>query len=115
MAGINVHLKRCKEQVLQEIQAIREEGEVAPEGINIVRYEAYNANYSYEYYRLVAKEPIFEGLNGKKTKVQHLGDLHAMKTHNAMNAIKRRKKIKILEKLFVNIEKSLHELEVIED
>ena len=114
MADINVHLKRCKEQLLQEIQAIREEGEVAPEGINIVRYDAYNANYSYEYYRLVAKEAIFEGLNGKKTRVQHLGDSHAIKTCNAMNAIKRRKKIKVLEKLFINIEKSLHELEKID-
>lgn len=114
MASINVHLKRWKEQLLQEIQAIRQEGEIAPEGINIVKYEAHGKDYAYTYYRLVAKEAIFEGLNGKKTKVQHLGGLHDMKTRKAMNAIKRRKKIKILEKMFVHTEKSLHELEAID-
>lgn len=114
MASINVHLKRWKEQLLQEIQAIREEGEIASEGINIVKYDAYNKDSMYQYYRLVAKEPIFEGMNGKKTKVQHLGGLYDMKTRKAMNAIKRRKKIKVLEKMFVHIEKSLHELEAID-
>lgn len=110
MAKIDAHLKRCTERVLQEIEDIKKEGEVAREGINIVKYNAYDKGWGYSYYRLVSREPIFQGANGKKVKTQHLGDKHSPKTHRAIESIKRRKKLKVLQKLFVHMEKCLDEL-----
>jgi hypothetical protein len=68
MARIDIHIKRCHEQVLKDIEATKAEGEVAPDGLRV--------------------------------------DL-------AIDAVKRRKKIKALEKLSVQMEKTLHELESI--
>jgi hypothetical protein len=114
MASINVQLKRCQERILSEIQAIREKGEIFPEGINIVSYWADRDNGLYLYYRLVAKEPIFEGQNGRKTRTQHLGSPEAAETVKAKQAIKRRKQIKALEKLLPHVERCLCELESID-
>lgn len=115
MAKIDAHLKRCTERVLQEIEEIKKEGKVSPDGINIVKYNAYDKGWGYSYYRLVSREPIFKGKNGKMVKTQHLGDEYSLKTRRAIESIKRRKKLKVLQKLFVHMEKSLHELEDIDN
>jgi hypothetical protein len=114
MAKIDVHLKRCTERISQEIEDIKKEGEVAQDGINLVKYNAYDKDWGYSYYRLVSREPIFQGANGKTVKTQHLGDKYSPKTRRAIESIKRRKKLKILQKLFVHMEKSLHELKDID-
>jgi hypothetical protein len=114
VTSINVQLKRYQERILSEIQAIREKGEIAPEGTNIVCYWVERDNYEYSYYRLVAKEPIFEGRNGRKTRTQHLGSCNAAETIKAKQAIKRRKQIKALEKLLPHIKQCLCELESID-
>ena len=113
MANISIHLKRCREQVLREIEAIKAEGEVAQEGINFVEYYVGGEEDYRFYYRLVATKPIFQGKNGKKTKVQHLGEPGSLKAISAIEAVQRRKRIKALKKLSVELEKTLHELEKI--
>jgi hypothetical protein len=110
MANISIHLKRCHEQVLKEIEATKAEGEVAPEGINVVSYYVGGEEDYRFYYRLVATKPIFQGKNGKKTKVKHLGESSSLKAISAVDAVNRRKKIKSLKKVSVHIEKALHEL-----
>ena len=87
------HLKAEYDRLRREIEAIRKTGEVAPEGINIVPYKV----REYEYYKLVAKDSIFIGKNGKKTKTQHLGDIDSLNYHKARMAINRRNAIKRLE------------------
>ncbi len=80
-----------------DIKTIRASGEVAPDGVNIVPYIVTRDGISYEYYKLVAHEPIFEGKSGKKTKTKHLGDHGSQKYKEAELPIERRKAIKILE------------------
>lgn len=114
MTTINIYLKRWHEQILKEIEAIRAGGDVAPEGISIVTYYSGKKRGNYVYYRLVAAEPIFEGRNGKKTNTRHLGAAGSLKTISAINTVKRRRNIKLLEKLSVQIEQTLYEMEVME-
>lgn len=115
MANISIHLKRCHEQVLREIEAIKAEGEIAQEGINFVEYYVGGEEDFRFYYRLVATKAVFEGKNGKKTKVKHLGELENPKTIPAIEAVQRRKRIKTLKKLSVEIEETLHELKKIRE
>jgi hypothetical protein len=90
-------LKKIYNQMSDDIEAIRASGEVAPDGVNIVPYLVTRNGSVYEYYKLVAPEPIFEGKNGKKTKTKHLGASYSQKYREAELPIARRKAIKILE------------------
>ncbi len=114
MAKIDTYLKRCMEKISEEIEGIKKGGEVAREGINIVKYNAYDRDWGYEYYRLVSREPIFKGKNGRMVTTQHLGDEFSLKTRQAIASIKRRKKLKILQEMFVYMEEKIHELEAID-
>lgn len=113
MAKIDIHIKRCHEQVLKDIETTKAEGEVAPNGVNVVEYYVGGEEDFRFYSRLVATKPIFQGRNGKKTKIQHLGEPGGLKAISARDAVRRRKKIKALEKLSVLMEKTLHELRMI--
>jgi hypothetical protein len=90
-------LRKLYDQISDDIEAVRASGEVAPDGVNIVPYSVTRNGFIYEYYKLVAPEPIFEGKNGKKTKTKHLGDKHSQQYKEAKLPIDRRKAIKILE------------------
>jgi hypothetical protein len=113
MTKLNTHLRKWIERISEEIEGIEDEGEVAEPGVNVVYYfpgrESLNG-----YYRLVSKEPIFKGKNGKMVTTQHLGDEYSLKAREAIASVNRRKKIKVLEKLFAHMEKSLYELESID-
>lgn len=110
MAKLNTHLRKWIEQVSEEIEDIKNQGQVAEENVNVVWYSTAGNGY----YRLVSKEPIFKGKNGKMVTTQHLGDELSQKAREAIASVKRRKRIKALQKLFVHMEKSLHELENID-
>ena len=114
MAKVDTYLKRCTKKILEEIEEIKKEGKVADEGINIVKYNADNGNWRYEYYRLVSREPIFKGKNGRMVTTQHLGDEFSLKTRQAIASIKRRKKLKILQEMFAYIKGKIDELEAID-
>jgi hypothetical protein len=114
MAKIDTYLRRCTEKISEEIEGIKKEGKVADEGINIVGYYAYDRDWGYKYYRLVSREPIFKGKNGRMVTTQHLGDESSLKTRQAIASIKRRKKLKILQEMFAYMEKKIYELEAID-
>ncbi len=97
MAKTVTLLRRLYDQISDDIELIRASGEVAPDGVNIVPYSVTRNDFIYDYYKLVAQEPIFEGKNGKKTKTRHLGDKYSQKYKEAKLLIERRKAIKILE------------------
>lgn len=111
MAKLTTHIRRWNKQVLEKIEAIRSSGDIAPDGVSLVGYFADRDNDTYYYYRLVAKDPIFEDKNGKPTKSQHLKVSTEQEVNPYRESIKRRKQIKILQKLFAQMEKSLCELE----
>jgi hypothetical protein len=55
------------------IRAIESEGEVAPKGCYVARYQARGQRRAYWYYKLQASEPMFVTSRGKKTRYKHLG------------------------------------------
>ncbi len=93
MAKLNTHLRKWIERISEEIEDIQDEGEVAEEGINVVYYFS-GRKALHGYYRLVSKEPIFKGINGKMVTTQHLGDGYSLKACEAIASVKRRKKNK---------------------
>ena len=98
MTKIATKLKKIYWEMSDDIEAIRASGEVAPDGVNIVSYLVTRNGITYDYYKLVAPEPIFEGKNGKKTKTRNLGDWHSQRYKEAKLSIYRRKAIKMLER-----------------
>jgi hypothetical protein len=97
MAKLGTALRKIYDQMSDDIKTIRASGKVAPDGVNIVPYIVTRDGIPYEYYKLVAPEPMFEGKNGRKTKTKHLGDYRSQKYKEAELPIERRKAIKILE------------------
>ena len=59
----------------EQIQNIRDSGEVAPPGCHLARYQARGQYKPYWYYKLQAVEPIFtsKGGQGKPSRYKHLG------------------------------------------
>lgn len=59
----------------EQIKIISAEGEVAPKGCHLARYQARGQYKAYWYYKLQAKEPIFPSKkeSGRLSRYQHLG------------------------------------------
>ena len=59
----------------EQIKIISAEGEVAPPGCHLARYQARGQYKAYWYYKLQAKEPIFPSKkeSGRLSRYQHLG------------------------------------------
>jgi hypothetical protein len=111
MAKIITHLKKLNEKISDEIEALKENNDFPQKGINLVPYWKNGC----EYYRLVSKEPIFKGKNGKMTRTKHLGTNWMYEVQEVKETMKARKRLKILENFFAYAEKTLCELEALED
>ncbi len=60
--------------ILQEkMELIKKEGEIAPPGCCILRYQARGKAQTYWYYKLQATEKIFPRKSGGLSKYKHLG------------------------------------------
>ena len=92
------HLKAEHDRLLREIAAIRVTGPVAPSGVSIAQYNVRSGDNLYDYWKLVAKEPIFKGQTGKKTKTRHLGSRDSKEYCDAELSIQRRNAIAHLER-----------------
>ncbi|CCQ55936.1 MULTISPECIES: hypothetical protein [Crocosphaera] len=61
-------------KILQDkMELIKEEGEIAPPGCCILRYQAKGKAQTYWYYKLQATEKIFPTKTGGLSKYKHLG------------------------------------------
>jgi hypothetical protein len=95
MSQKRTYLIKERERLEKEIKKIYEIGEVARYGVNVVNYYV----KGYEYYKLVAPSPIFDGKNGKKTKTKHLGkNWNGPSCQEAVMSVLRRRAITEMEK-----------------
>ena len=59
--------------IQKAIEGLQSEGELAPPGCSLVRYQARGQNKRYWYDKLQATEPIFPTKSGNLTRYKHLG------------------------------------------
>lgn len=104
-------LQHLVKQVQQEIEALLAQGEVAPPGCWIVRYQAKGRNRKrYWYYKWMSPEPIFMTKNGKPTRHQYLGKAGSSAYLQAVQALSRRGQIEGLERALNTLLMGLEDL-----
>lgn len=83
-----------------KIQQIFDEGEVAPNGCYVARYQVRQRQKIYWYYKLQATEPIFEEASDrqKKSKYKHLGRAFCVEHITAVVQVARRTQVDELER-----------------
>ena len=79
----------------QEIQQVLAEGEVAPTGCRVMRYQVRRKNGCYWYYKLQSLEPIFptSTSSDQLSKYKHLGKAGSAAHIEAVLQVARRAKI----------------------
>lgn len=95
-----------------KIQQIYDEGEVAPQGCYVARYQVRQQQKIYWYYKLQATEPIFEQAKDrqKKSKYKHLGRAGSEEHITAVVQVVRRSQIDELERTINSLTNSLLDL-----
>lgn len=95
-----------------KIQQIFDEGEVAPNGCYVARYQVKQRQRIYWYYKLQATEPIFEQVTNrqKKSKYKHLGRAGSVEHITAVVQVARRTQIDELERTINSLTNSLLDL-----
>lgn len=95
-----------------KIQQIFDEGEVAPKGCYVARYQVRQRQKIYWYYKLQATEPIFEQVTNcqKKSKYKHLGRAGSEEHIIAVVQVVRRTQIDELERTINFLTNSLFDL-----
>ncbi len=92
----------------QEIQQIEAEGEVAPPGTRVMRYQVKRKNGCYWYYKLQALEPIFptSSKTAPMSKYKHLGKAGSREHIAAVLKVARRSKIDGLQRAINSLSES---------
>ena len=95
---MSIHLEAECNRLLTAVESIRNSSEVAYDECWIASYLAKNQKGQvYEYYKLVAKEPIFTEAKSGRTKTVHLGRAGSDRYQAAELSIRRRNAIQKLE------------------
>ncbi len=104
-------LKHLIEQLQQDIEDIRDEGEIAPSGCWIVRYQAKGRKGGrYWYYKWMSHEPIFVTKNGNSSRHQYLGKAGSEAYLKAIEALSRRGRIEALDRALRTLLMGLEDL-----
>ena len=104
-------LKHLIKQLQQDIEDIRDEGEIAPSGCWIVRYQAKGQKGGrYWYYKWMSHEPIFITKNGNPSRHQYLGKAGTEAYLKAVEALSRRGRIEALERAMSTLSRGLEDL-----
>ena len=104
-------LKHLIKQLQQDIEDIRDEGEIAPSGCWIVRYQAKGQKGGrYWYYKWMSHEPIFITKNGNPSQHQYLGKAGTEDYLKAVEALSRRGRIEALERAMSTLSMGLEDL-----
>ncbi|MBD0364334.1 MAG: hypothetical protein ICV55_16460 [Coleofasciculus sp. C3-bin4] len=82
-----------------QIQQIESQGEVAPAGCCVLRYQARGRRGTYWYYKLHAQEAIFLTQSGKMSKYKHLGKAGSAAHIEAVLQVARRTQIEGLQRM----------------
>ena len=93
------------------LEDIRDEGEIAPSGCWIVRYQAKGKKGGrYWYYKWMSHEPIFVTKNGNPSCHQYLGKAGSEAYLKAVEALSRRGRIEALERAMSTLSMGLSDL-----
>ena len=104
-------LKQRMEQLQQEIYDIRSEGEIAPGGCWIVRYQAKGRKGErYWYYKWMSHDPIFTTKNGKPSRHQYLGKAGSDAYLKAIASLARRGKLEGIDRALNTVLMGLEDL-----
>lgn len=95
---------------LQKIEKIASEGEIAPPGCWIVRYQARGRGGYYWYYKWMAAEPIFVTKKGERSKSQYIGKAGSEAYLKAVEMLERRGRIEALERAINTLSQGLEDL-----
>ena len=104
-------LKHLIQQLQQDIEDIRDEGEIAPSGCWIVRYQAKGQKGGrYWYYKWMSHDPIFGNKNGNPSRHQYLGKAGSEAYLKAVEALSRRGRIEALDRALKTVLMGLEDL-----
>ena len=104
-------LKHLIQQLQQDIEDIRDEGEIAPSGCWIVRYQAKGQKGGrYWYYKWMSHDPIFVTKNGNPSRHQYLGKAGNEAYLKAVEALSRRGRIEALDRALKTVLMGLEDL-----
>ena len=96
--------------LVQEIEEIKAEGDIAPPSCWMVRYQAKGRGGRYWYYKWMATEAIFVSQKGKSSKSKYIGKAGSDAYVQALSSWERRGKIEILERLINLLSQGLEDL-----
>jgi hypothetical protein len=104
-------LKHLLQQLQQGIEDINDEGDIAPPGCWIVRYQAKGRKGErYWYYKWMSHEPIFVTKNGNPSRHQYLGKAGSQAYLKAVEALSRRGRIEGLDRALNTLLMGLEDL-----
>ena len=96
--------------VVQEMEEIKEEGEVAPPSCWIVRYQAKGRGGVYWYYKWMSREAIFINEKQQRSKSKYIGKAGSKTYLQAVSSLERRGKIEALERVINLLSQGLEDL-----
>ena len=96
--------------VVQELEEIKEEGEVAPPSCWIVKYQAKGRGGRYWYYKWMAREAIFINQKQQSSKSKYIGKAGSEAYLKAVSSLQRRGKIEALERVINVLSQGLEDL-----
>lgn len=93
-----------------QIQQIESQGEVAPAGCCVLRYQARGRRGTYWYYKLQAQQAIFLTQSGEMSKYKHLGKAGSAAHIEAVLQVARRTQIEGLQRMLAALTQCWSEL-----
>lgn len=93
-----------------QIQQIESQGEVAPAGCCVLRYQARGRRGTYWYYKLHAQQAIFLTQSGEMSKYKHLGKAGSAAHIEAVLQVARRTQIEGLQRMLAALTQCWSEL-----
>ncbi len=95
---------------VQELEKIKTEGEIAPPGCWIVRYQARGRGGRYWYYKWMAAEQIFVSQKGERSSSKYIGKAGSEAYLKAVEMLCRRGKIEAIERAINTLSQGLEDL-----
>ena len=94
------HLQRAIATLEAQVQDLQSQGEVAPAGCSVSRYQVRQQQKAYWYYKLHAIEPTFPKATGKRklSRYKHLGKAGSPAHVDAVISVVRRAQIDELQR-----------------
>ncbi len=95
---------------VQELEKIKTEGEIAPPGCWIVRYQARGRGGRYWYYKWMAAEQIFVSQKGERSSSKYIGKAGSEAYLKAVEMLCCRGKIEAIERAINTLSQGLEDL-----